>query len=111
MKTITSVVATVALMLSAVAPAFGQTLDAYSNQGGQQQNLAQGGLEEAQVQAQGVSGGADNGAAPDTRASSPGGSSSLPFTGLDVALLLGAGGVLAAAGFGMRRLTRAPHSV
>ena len=33
---------------------------------------------------------------------------SLPFTGLDVALLAGAGGLLVAAGFGMRRLTRAP---
>jgi len=31
---------------------------------------------------------------------------SLPFTGLDVALLVGAGGLFVALGFGMRRLTR-----
>ncbi|MEA2475075.1 MAG: hypothetical protein QOE06_2990 [Thermoleophilaceae bacterium] len=33
-------------------------------------------------------------------------SSSLPFTGLDVALIVAAGGVLLAMGFGMRRLSR-----
>ena len=32
--------------------------------------------------------------------------SELPFTGLDVALIIGAGGVLLAMGFGMRRLSR-----
>jgi hypothetical protein len=37
-------------------------------------------------------------------------SGSLPFTGLDIALLLGAGGVLVAVGLGMRRLTRGPES-
>jgi hypothetical protein len=31
---------------------------------------------------------------------------SLPFTGLDMALLVAAGGVLVAVGLGMRRLTR-----
>jgi hypothetical protein len=36
--------------------------------------------------------------------------SSLPFTGLDMALLAAAGGLLAAAGLAMRRLTRAPDS-
>jgi hypothetical protein len=35
---------------------------------------------------------------------------SLPFTGLDVALLVGAGGLLVALGFGMRRLTRTSAS-
>jgi hypothetical protein len=38
------------------------------------------------------------------------GGGSLPFTGFDMALLAGAGGLLAAAGFGMRRLTRMPDS-
>jgi hypothetical protein len=33
-------------------------------------------------------------------------SSNLPFTGLDVALIVAAGGVLLAMGFGMRRLSR-----
>jgi hypothetical protein len=37
------------------------------------------------------------------------GSGSLPFTGLDVALLAGAGLLLAGAGFTMRRITRAPN--
>ena len=32
----------------------------------------------------------------------------LPFTGLDVALIMAAGGVLLAMGFGMRRLSRPP---
>ncbi len=32
----------------------------------------------------------------------------LPFTGLDVALIMAAGGVLLAMGFGMRRLSRSP---
>jgi hypothetical protein len=35
---------------------------------------------------------------------------SLPFTGLDMVLLAAAGGLLVAAGFGMRRLTRIPDS-
>ena len=34
------------------------------------------------------------------------GGGSLPFTGLDVALILGVGGVLLAVGLGTRRLTR-----
>ena len=34
----------------------------------------------------------------------------LPFTGLDLALLAGAGGMLLALGLGMRRLTRSPES-
>jgi hypothetical protein len=33
-------------------------------------------------------------------------SSSIPFTGLDVALVVAAGGALLAAGFGVRRLSR-----
>jgi hypothetical protein len=35
-------------------------------------------------------------------------SSSLPFTGVDLALLFGAGGLFVAAGVGMRRLARQP---
>jgi hypothetical protein len=37
-----------------------------------------------------------------------GGGGSLPFTGLDAALLAGAGLLIAGAGIAMRRLTRAP---
>jgi hypothetical protein len=34
------------------------------------------------------------------------GKSSLPFTGMDIALVVAAGGALLAAGFGVRRLSR-----
>jgi len=37
--------------------------------------------------------------------------STLPFTGLDVGLLLGAGVVLVAAGIGMARLTRSARQI
>ena len=45
-----------------------------------------------------------NTSADETQSAGEGGN--LPFTGLDVILLLAAGGVLALMGFGMRRLTR-----
>ena len=35
-------------------------------------------------------------------------SSKLPFTGLDLGLVVGAGGILLAMGFGIRRLSRTP---
>jgi len=35
-------------------------------------------------------------------------SSKLPFTGMDIGLVVGAGGVLLAMGFGIRRLSRTP---
>jgi uncharacterized membrane protein YphA (DoxX/SURF4 family) len=41
-----------------------------------------------------------------TEGTSDSGSGSLPFTGLDVALILGVGGVLVAAGLATRQLTR-----
>lgn len=59
--------------------------------------------EKGQVQAQ-IN---DSGGSPPSGTSAEG---SLPFTGLDIALLVGAGGLLLAVGFGMRRLTRAPES-
>jgi len=37
-------------------------------------------------------------------------SSKLPFTGLDLGLVVGAGGVLLAMGFGIRRLSRSPSA-
>jgi hypothetical protein len=37
--------------------------------------------------------------------------SGLPFTGLDVALIVGAGGVLLLLGFGMRRLSRPNEAI
>jgi hypothetical protein len=76
----------VALALATTASAQQASQDGYLNSAGQVQ---------AQVD-QGGSGGDSGG--------------SLPFTGLDMALLAGAGGLLVAAGFGVRRLTRFPDS-
>ena len=45
-------------------------------------------------------------AATVTERQSSNSSGDLPFTGLDVALIMAAGGVLLAMGFGMRRLSR-----
>jgi hypothetical protein len=56
-------------------------------------NLQSGGPTDTEV-ASGVSG------------SSGSGGGSLPFTGLDIALILGVGGALLAVGLGTRRLTR-----
>jgi hypothetical protein len=84
MKTFTVWIAAVAMALALASPAFGQSsVEGYNDSAGQVQ---------AEVN------------------SSGGGGGSLPFTGLDVALLAAAGGVLAAVGLGMRRLTRGPES-
>jgi hypothetical protein len=98
MRTIFSVLTMLVLTLAIATSASAQSsLDAYEDQGGQIQ---------AQIQGGGDGGGTSPVAT--TVDSSAGGS--LPFTGLDVALLLGAGGVLVVAGLGMRRLTRSPGS-
>jgi hypothetical protein len=110
MKVITSLIAVLVLMAVSVTPAFGQTLEGYNNVAGQQQDQVQGGLEQANGPVNGTAP-TSNSAAPANTAGAKSGGGSLPFTGIDVALLLGAGGVLLAAGFGMRRLTRAPSSV
>lgn len=98
MKTrLTSLLAVVVLVLVMAVPAFAQnaTQDGYSATAGQVQ--AQVDDESTTPVAVTTSGG--------------GGGGSLPFTGLDVALLAGAGVLLVGAGLGMRRLTRAPgHS-
>jgi len=75
----------VVLALATTASAQQASQDGYSNQAGQVQGQVNGG-----------SGGSGGG--------------SLPFTGFDMALLAAAGGLLAAVGFGMRRLTRMPDS-
>ena len=94
MKIITSIVVVLVLSLTLVTAAFGQSsVNGYSDQAGQVQSQVEG-----------------NSAQPAALNSSAGGGGSLPFTGLDVALLVGAGGVLVLAGVGMRRLTRSPGS-
>jgi hypothetical protein len=99
-----SIIAALAVMASLATTAFAQSsADGYSDSGGQIQT---------QVAGSGGGGGnppADTPATTVTPVSDSSGST-LPFTGLDVALLVGAGGLLVAAGFGMRRLTRAPDA-
>lgn len=92
MKTIISIVAVLMLTLALATSAFAQPGDdGYKDSGGQ-------------VQGQVDQGGNGEGGSPVSASTDSGGS--LPFTGLDVALLVAAGALLAGAGFGMRRLTR-----
>jgi hypothetical protein len=96
MKITLSVVLALVLCLALATTAFGQSsVQGYNDQAGQ-------------IQAQVESGGEDTTPVATTQAGGGGGGGSLPFTGLDVALLVGAGGVLVAVGFAMRRLARAP---
>ena len=85
------------LCLVLATAAFGQSsVQGYSNEAGQ-------------IQAQ-VDQGTDSATQPVATTTSGDGGGSLPFTGLDVALFVGAGGLLVVAGLAMRRLTRAPGS-
>jgi hypothetical protein len=86
MKLFLSAVTILALFVAMAVPAAAQ--NGYSGTGGQVQTQVQ-----------------DTGSATSGSGS---GSGSLPFTGLDVALLAGAGLLLAGAGIAMRRVTRAP---
>ncbi len=96
MKTrLTSMLAILVLALALAAPAFAQpsSQDGYTDQAGQVQ---------AQVDE-------ESSAPVAVTGSGGGGGGSLPFTGLDVALIAGAGVLLVGAGIGMQRLTRAPR--
>lgn len=95
MKLFFSLSLVMALCLLPASTAFGQSsVRGYNDQAGQIQAQVDG--EDPAVQAVATTGGGD------------GGGGSLPFTGLDVVLLVGAGGLLVVAGLAMRRLTRAP---
>ena len=101
MKKLT-VLLTICLALIVAGPAWAAGADeGYRNSG---ENTA-GGLAGAD---QGGGGGGAPEAAPGTSGETSGGS--LPFTGLDVALILGVGGALTAVGLGTRRLTRQPDT-
>jgi hypothetical protein len=102
MRTFYSVMTVLVLALALAASASAQSsVEGYEDPGGQIQS---------QIQDGGGSGGDPSGTAPVTATTDTSTGGSLPFTGLDVALLFGAGAVLAAAGLGMRRLTRSPDS-
>jgi hypothetical protein len=92
-----------AAMLLAAPPAFGVT----SAQSGYSKP---GGIVETQIQNGG--GGSNPGSVVSTpeRATEARSSGKLPFTGLDLVLVVAAGGLLLGLGLGMRRLTR-PTSV
>ena len=100
-KTFITTVCALALVFAFATTAYGQSsIDGYNDQGGQIQSTV--------GTPGGGGGGGVAGVSSTTTTADSGGS--LPFTGLDVALLAAAGGVLAAAGLGMRRLTRAPSA-
>jgi hypothetical protein len=92
----------ICLALVAAGPAWAQGgNDGYENGG---ENVA-GGLAGAE---QGGGGGSAPATSPTASGETSG--SSLPFTGLDIALILGVGGALTAVGLGTRRLTRQPDT-
>jgi hypothetical protein len=98
-RKLTALLAGLVLAMSFAGPAFGQsTLEAYSDEGGVIESQGENG---AQSPAGG--GGDGGGAAGDD-------GSSLPFTGLDLALIAGSGLLLVGAGVGMRVLTRGPQT-
>ena len=92
MKKLTLLLAVCVLAMAAATPAFGQSGDDGYKNGGE--NVA--------GQTQGGGGGTDDAG---TVASADDGGS-LPFTGMDLALLLAVGGLLLTVGLGTRRLTR-----
>ena len=98
-KAMAAAIAVVALVFPAAAVAQQSGQDAYRPQGQIEQDVEgdQGGV--------GGSPGAGGGVGGEEAAGNASNSGSgLPFTGMDVALLAGAGALLLGAGFGMRRL-------
>jgi hypothetical protein len=99
MRIIATLMLALALSVGVATLASAQTVDGYTNQAGQIQTQVQGGTDGS-----GVAGATT----PTTTTTDSGGS--LPFTGLDLALLALAGGALLVVGLGMRSLTKAPES-
>jgi hypothetical protein len=88
------------VLFVAAVPAYAQSAaqNGYSEPAGSvQQQLGGGGDENHKVQVSNVSKDGGGGSSD----------SKLPFTGLDIALVVAAGGVLLAMGLGIRRLSRA----
>lgn len=97
-----------ALLLASVAPAFAQssTQGGYSDEGGQIQEQVVG-SSGSNGGSPGGSGGGDTGTgAGNQTTTTSGNDDTLPFTGVEVGLMLAAGLGLAGLGLGLRRVTR-----
>lgn len=120
-KTLAIALASMLMAMSLTSVAFAQSsVDGYSPDDGAVQNQIQGNDDDSGTAPETQSGtapenqsgtapGTESGATPQAIKSNDTGS--LPFTGLDLALLAGAGAVLLGLGLGMRHLTRAPDAV
>ena len=112
-KTLAIALASLLLVMSLTSVAFAQSsVDGYVPDEGAVQNQIQGN-DDTGTPPNATQEAAEPGATP-AAATTPtpsNDSGSLPFTGLDLALLAGAGAVLLSLGLGMRKLTRAPESV
>ena len=115
-KTLAIALASLLLVMSLTSVAFAQSsVDGYTPDEGAVQNQIQGnddtGTPPNATQEAAEPGATPSAPAPARYATPSDDSGSLPFTGLDLALLAGAGAVLLSLGLGMRKLTRAPESV
>jgi hypothetical protein len=110
-KTLAIALASVLMVMSLTSVAFAQSsVDGYAPDDGAVQNQIEGN-DDSGTPSNTTEPGTESGTTPQASASPSNDSGSLPFTGLDLALLAGAGVVLLGLGLGMRHLTRAPESV
>lgn len=109
-KTLAIAIASMLMALSLTSVAFAQSsVDGYSPDDGAVQNQIQGNDDSGTPETNNP--GTETGNTPQASVTPSNDSGSLPFTGLDLALLAGAGAVLLGLGLGMRHLTRAPKSI
>ena len=110
-KTLAIAIASVLMAMSLTSVAFAQSsVDGYAPDDGAVQNQIEGN-DDSGTPSNTTEPGTESGTTPQASASPSNDSGSLPFTGLDLALLAGAGAVLLGLGLGMRQLTRGPESV
>lgn len=110
-KTLAIALASMLVALSMTSVAFAQSsVDGYSPDDGAVQNQIEGNDEDSGTPANTTQPNDESGS-PSAAAAPSNDSGSLPFTGLDLALLAGAGAVLLGLGLGMRHLTRSPDAV
>jgi hypothetical protein len=95
MKRLLAIAGVVGLIATAMLPAAAIAQSSVEGYGGPS---VVAGLEE----------GGGNGGPPPSAPVERGGAPSLPFTGTDLGVLVSAGGILLALGFGLRRLTHRP---